>query len=113
MVENLREQRPKFEAVDREGREADRVTMDFVGLMDGAAFEGGKGEDVAVLLGGGRMLKEFELGITGIRRARAGSRGPTRPSTTTRRWPGKSPSSTSHQEGGGEAPPRARRCVLP
>jgi trigger factor len=67
MVDNLRAQRPTFEPVDREGRDTDRVTMDFVGLMDGAPFEGSKGEDVAVLLGGGRMLKEFELGITGMK----------------------------------------------
>ncbi len=67
MVQNLREQRPKFEVVDRESRETDRVTMDFVGLMDGAPFEGSKGDDVAVLLGGGRMLKEFEAGITGMK----------------------------------------------
>ncbi len=66
-VLNLREQRPRFEAVDRESRETDRVTMDFVGLMDGAPFEGSKGDDVAVLLGGGRMLKEFESGITGMK----------------------------------------------
>jgi len=50
MVENLRAQRPTFESVDRESRETDRVTMDFVGLMDGAAFEGSKGDNVAVLL---------------------------------------------------------------
>ena len=67
MVHNLREQRPRFEAVERESRETDRVTMDFVGLMDGAAFEGSKGDDVAVLLGGGRMLKAFEEGITGMK----------------------------------------------
>ena len=41
--------------------------MDFVGLIDGAAFEGSKGDNVAVLLGGGRMLQEFELGITGMK----------------------------------------------
>ena len=67
MVQNLREQRPKFEAVDRESRETDRVTMDFVGLVDGQPFEGSKGDDVAVLLGGGRMLKGFEDGITGMK----------------------------------------------
>jgi trigger factor len=67
MVENLRAQRPKFEPVEREGREGDRVTMDFVGLLDGAEFEGSKGTDVAVQLGGGRMLKEFEAGITGMK----------------------------------------------
>jgi trigger factor len=41
--------------------------MDFTGLVDGKPFEGSKGEDVAVLLGGGRMLKEFEAGITGMK----------------------------------------------
>jgi trigger factor len=67
MVLNLREQRPRFETVDRESRESDRVTMDFEGQIDGAAFEGSKGVDVAVLLGGGRMLKDFEAGITGMK----------------------------------------------
>jgi trigger factor len=67
MVQNLREQRPKFDPVDRACREGDRVTMDFEGQIDGAAFEGSKGEDVAVLLGGGRMLKAFEAGITGLK----------------------------------------------
>jgi trigger factor len=41
--------------------------MDFEGQIDGAAFEGSKGDDVAVLLGGGRMLKDFETGITGMK----------------------------------------------
>ncbi len=67
MVLNLREQRPRFEAVERECREGDRVTMDFDGLVDGAPFEGSKGENVAVLLGGGRMLKDFETGILGMK----------------------------------------------
>ncbi len=67
MVENLRGQRPRFEAVERESRDTDRVTMDFVGLVDGEAFEGSKGDDVAVLLGGGRMLKDFESGIVGMK----------------------------------------------
>ena len=67
MVENLRAQRPKFEAVERESRDGDRVTMDFVGLLDGAEFEGSKGTDVVVQLGGGRMLAEFESGIAGMK----------------------------------------------
>ena len=67
MVQNLREQRPRFEPVDRESREGDRVTMDFEGQIDGHAFEGSKGDDVAVVLGGGRMLKDFEAGITGLK----------------------------------------------
>jgi trigger factor len=64
MVENLREQKVRFEAVERESREGDRVTMDFEGHIDGAPFEGSRGERVAVVLGGGRMLREFESGVT-------------------------------------------------
>ncbi len=41
--------------------------MDFSGQIDGAAFEGSKGDDVAVLLGGGRMLKDFKAGVTGLK----------------------------------------------
>ena len=71
MVENLRAQRPKFVTVERESSEGDRITMNFTGHIDGKAFEGSKGDNVSVLLGGGRMLKDFETGVTG---ARAGER---------------------------------------
>jgi trigger factor len=67
MVQNLREQRPSFSEVERESREGDRVTMDFKGLIDGKSFEGSVGDDVAVILGAGRMLKDFETGILGVK----------------------------------------------
>ncbi len=46
---------------------SDRVTIDFVGTLDGVEFEGGKAEDYAFVLGEGRMLPEFELGTTGLK----------------------------------------------
>jgi len=67
MVQNLREQRPSFIEAERESREGDRVTMDFKGLINGQAFEGSTGDDVAVILGAGRMLKDFEAGIIGVK----------------------------------------------
>jgi trigger factor len=67
MVQNLREQRPSFSEVERESHEGDRVTMDFKGLINGQAFEGSTGDDVAVILGAGRMLKDFETGILGVK----------------------------------------------
>jgi trigger factor len=67
MVQNLREQRPSFSEVERESRDGDRVTMDFKGLINGKAFEGSTGDDVAVILGAGRMLKDFETGILGVK----------------------------------------------
>jgi trigger factor len=67
MIENLRQQRPKFVAVDRESRDTDRVTVDFEGSIDGKAFDGGQGEKVPVVLGAGRMLPDFEAGLKGVR----------------------------------------------
>ena len=67
MIENLRQQRPTFVAVDRDSRDTDRVTVDFEGTIEGKAFDGGKGEKVPVVLGAGRMLADFEAGLKGVR----------------------------------------------
>jgi trigger factor len=67
MIQNLREQRPTFTAVDREARDTDRVTIDFEGSIDGVPFDGGKGEGVPVDLGAGRMIADFEAGLRGAR----------------------------------------------
>ncbi len=63
MIESLRKQNPRFREVAREARKEDRVTVDFEGRIDGAAFEGGKGENVPIVLGGGQMLPDFEKGL--------------------------------------------------
>jgi trigger factor len=65
MMESLRKQRPEYTVVDRPAQETDRVLIDFAGTIDGEAFEGGKGEGVPVVIGGGRMLKDFENGLLG------------------------------------------------
>ena len=67
MIQNLREQRPTYSAVDRPSQDTDRVTVDFDGTIDGVPFEGGKGEGVAIDLGAGRMLADFEAGLKGVR----------------------------------------------
>lgn len=67
MLQNLRDQRAEYEAVEREARDTDRVTVDFDGTIDGIAFDGGKGEDVAIVLGEGRMLADFESALVGAR----------------------------------------------
>ncbi len=46
---------------------ADRVTVDFVGVIDGVEFPGGKAEDYAFVLGEGRMLPEFEAATIGLK----------------------------------------------
>jgi len=52
-----------------EGRAAqtgDRVTIDFVGKIDGEAFEGGTAEDAPIVLGQGNFIPGFEDGLTGV-----------------------------------------------
>jgi len=66
MIEKLRAQRGHWHLVEREARTGDRVTIDFDGTIDGEPFRGGTGNDVGVLLGEGRMLKDFESGLAGV-----------------------------------------------
>jgi trigger factor len=63
----LRKQRATFEDADRAAATGDRVTIDFVGRIDGTEFPGGKGEDFPVVLGEGRMLGDFETGVAGMK----------------------------------------------
>ena len=76
-LEILRKQRVHYHArgeagehgdggADVSAKSGDRVTVDFVGKLDGVAFEGGTAEDFAFVLGEGRMLPEFEQAATGL-----------------------------------------------
>jgi trigger factor len=65
MIERLRKQQTKYSAVTRPAADADKVTVDFVGSIDGNAFAGGKGENVPIVLGEGRMLPQLEQGLAG------------------------------------------------
>lgn len=67
MIEHLRGQRATYAAVEREARDTDRVTVDFNGTLNGEPFEGGKGDNVQIVLGAGRMLPDFEAGLQGIK----------------------------------------------
>lgn len=44
----------------------DRVTISFVGTIDGVPFEGGSAEDVAVMIGSGTFIPGFEDQLVGI-----------------------------------------------
>jgi trigger factor len=64
----LRKQRLSFEErADRAAADNDQITLDFVGTIDGVAFEGGSAEDFAFVLGQGRMLPEFEDAARGLK----------------------------------------------
>jgi trigger factor len=66
-VEKLRERAAKLETVDRAAESGDYVVMDYVGSIDGEAFEGGEGRDQLLELGSGRLIPGFEEQLTGAR----------------------------------------------
>jgi len=67
MIDTLREQNAEWAPVRHKARKGERVTVNFTGRIDGEEFEGGSGEGMQVILGEGRMLKEFEKGLMGIK----------------------------------------------
>jgi len=46
----------------------DKITIDFVGKIDGVEFAGGKADDFSFVLGEGRMLPEFEAASLGLKK---------------------------------------------
>jgi len=67
MIETLREQQKEWKDVKREAKEGDQVIVDFEGTIDGEAFEGGSAKEFMVELGSGRMLKDFDEGLVGVK----------------------------------------------
>ncbi len=65
MIDTLRKQRPAFNEVARGAASNDRVTVDFVGKIDGVEFEGGSGDGVPIVIGANQVMKEFEEALIG------------------------------------------------
>lgn len=65
-LEVLQKQRRTFASAGRPAAEGDLVKFDYQGTVDGAPFEGGKGEDFAAVIGEGRLLKDFEQSLVGV-----------------------------------------------
>ncbi len=62
-VEQLLEGNLSYQPKDGDAEEGDQVIIDFVGKIDGEAFEGGSAEDAPVVLGQGRFIPGFEAGL--------------------------------------------------
>jgi trigger factor len=57
----------KDAATDGGAENGDRITVSFVGTMDGTPFEGGSGDDVPIVLGAGQFIPGFEEQLIGIK----------------------------------------------
>ncbi|MBK5931067.1 trigger factor [Halochromatium salexigens] len=64
-LEHMRQQRKRWEPVERVAASGDRLTLDFEGQIDGEPFEGGRGEDVQLEIGAGRFIPGFEEQLIG------------------------------------------------
>ena len=64
---NLAETAQNFEDKDGAADEGDQVVIDFLGKIDGEAFEGGAAEDYPLVLGSNSFIPGFEDGLKGVK----------------------------------------------
>lgn len=64
-IDRIREGFARLEPVERAAAEGDSLLIDFEGLVDGAAFEGGKADDYLLGLGSGQLIEGFEEQLLG------------------------------------------------
>jgi trigger factor len=65
-LEVLRKQRVEYEPAERPATKGDRISIDYRGVIDGVEFAGGKAENFTLVLGEGRLLKDFEEPLIGM-----------------------------------------------
>lgn len=66
MFETIQKQHITWNIVERSAQKGDQVTVDFKGEIDGEAFQGGTGTDMAIELGKGQLIAGFEDGLVGL-----------------------------------------------
>ncbi len=68
-LENLAKSAKNFEDKKKgtKAKDGDQVVIDFVGKIDGEAFEGGAGEDYPLELGSGSFIPGFEEQLVGVK----------------------------------------------
>jgi trigger factor len=62
-IERILATNQNYKPKDGAAKKGDRVTIDFVGKIDGEAFEGGTAEDAPIQLGEGGFIPGFEGGL--------------------------------------------------
>jgi trigger factor len=66
-LDRIREANVAYDAKDGAAETGDRLTLNFIGKIDGEPFEGGAAEDAHVILGRGMFIPGFEEGLTGAK----------------------------------------------
>lgn len=66
-IQEEREKNGRMLEVDREAKDGDTLNLDFVGKVDGVAFEGGTMEGHDLTLGSGAFIPGFEAQLVGVK----------------------------------------------
>ena len=66
-LKRIASQSKNFEEKKGKAKAGDRVTINFVGTIDGTAFEGGTADDVALEIGSGQFIPGFEDQLIGAK----------------------------------------------
>jgi trigger factor len=66
-LQRMARQNASFGTKDGPAGQGDRVTVDFVGRIDGTEFEGGKAEDIKVEIGSNTFIPGFEDQLVGVK----------------------------------------------
>lgn len=67
-VKRIADMRGSYAAVDREAKNGDEVTIDFLVTVDGVVIEGGTGHDHHLVLGSNTFIPGFEEGVVGMKK---------------------------------------------
>ncbi|GAC28082.1 trigger factor [Brumicola pallidula] len=67
MMKTLQTQHASWKEVKRKAKKDDKVTINFVGTIDGEDFDGGKADDFPLELGKSRMIPGFEKPLVGAK----------------------------------------------
>jgi trigger factor len=66
-VRRIAESAKTFETKDGKAADGDRVTMDYLGKVDGEPFDGGKDEGAELVIGSNRFIPGFEEQLVGLK----------------------------------------------
>lgn len=66
-ITKIAESARTFETKKGKAADGDRVTMDYLGKVDGVPFDGGKDEDAELVLGSNRFIPGFEEQLVGVK----------------------------------------------
>ncbi len=65
-LEGMQKQQTLWEEVNRPAKEGDKVWINFEGKINNEAFQGGKAENMSLILGSKSMIPGFEEGLIGV-----------------------------------------------